>query len=85
MGDILVCFSCCVTQQPPRKRRRLDPSMIGCPTNFVHTGHIGAGDIGGASLQINTVEGQMKSKGGYEHLSPVSVNLRCIDVENTLE
>ena len=28
-----------------RKRRRIDRTMIGLPTNFVHTGHIGAGDV----------------------------------------
>ena len=33
--------------------------MIGLPTNFVHTGHIGAGDVtenGGAVSKLSTVE-----------------------------
>ena len=28
-----------------RRRRRIDRSMIGYPTDFKHTGHIGAGDM----------------------------------------
>lgn len=28
-----------------QRRRRIDRSMIGQPTNFVHTGHIGSGDV----------------------------------------
>lgn len=43
-GDIMIqLFSCCMQQQPsPTRRRhqrlRIDRSMIGNPTNFVHTG-----------------------------------------------
>lgn len=44
-GDIMIqLFSCCIQQQPsPTRRRhhqrlRIDRSMIGNPTNFVHTG-----------------------------------------------
>jgi hypothetical protein len=40
-GDIMIqLFSCCMQQQPSpaRRRIRIDRSMIGNPTNFVHTG-----------------------------------------------
>lgn len=45
-GDIMIqLFSCCIQQQPsPTRRRhqrlRIDRSMIGNPTNFVHTGEV---------------------------------------------
>lgn len=70
--------------------------MIGEPTNFVHTTHVGSGDMGLASVsflevffcprcshqypadpcelmftlshhQVDLVQAQMKSKGGYAH------------------
>ncbi|NXS96030.1 C4S2A protein, partial [Jacana jacana] len=28
-----------------KRRRRIDQSMIGEPTNFVHTAHVGSGDL----------------------------------------
>ncbi|PKU37286.1 cdc42 small effector protein 2 [Limosa lapponica baueri] len=28
-----------------KRRRRIDRSMIGEPTNFVHTAHVGSGDL----------------------------------------
>ncbi|KAF2368279.1 CRIB domain [Trinorchestia longiramus] len=61
-------FTCCITQQPPqrRRRRRIDPSMIGEPTNFVHTAHIGSDDVGVPGSQLVQLQQQMKSKGGYE-------------------
>lgn len=43
-GEVMIqLFSCCMQQQPsPTRRRhqrlRIDRSMIGNPTNFVHTG-----------------------------------------------
>lgn len=86
MNEIMVCFNCCVTQQPPRRRpRRIDRSMIGQPTDFRHTGHIGSADVGGSEAgseddQLNTIQTQMKSKGGYDHASPVHIQLNVIDV-----
>ena len=32
-------------------------------------------------LQVDTVEGQMRSKGGYDHLSPVNIHLNVINLE----
>lgn len=45
---------------PPR-RPKIDRSMIGEPTNFQHTGHIGSGDMGAAG----GMRAQMQSKGGH--------------------
>uniref|UniRef100_A0A8C5B8Q9 CRIB domain-containing protein n=1 Tax=Gadus morhua TaxID=8049 RepID=A0A8C5B8Q9_GADMO len=56
MTEFWVCFSCCIAEQPqPKRRRRIDRSMIGEPTNFVHTTHVGSGDMGlGLSSVSNT-------------------------------
>jgi hypothetical protein len=40
--------------------------MIGAPTNFQHTGHIGTGDLDMASAHLNAIQNQMQGKGGYE-------------------
>jgi len=54
--------------------------MIGEPTNFRHTGHIGSGDMnsgggggGGGNVNLMAIQNQMQSKGGYEYAIPVSV------------
>ncbi|NWH82008.1 C4S2C protein, partial [Piaya cayana] len=46
MTEFLVCFNWCNGEQPqPKRRQRLDRSMIGEPMNFVHTAHVGAGEM----------------------------------------
>lgn len=40
--------------------------MIGNPTNFQHTGHIGSRDVEMPGDQLTALQNQMKSKGGYE-------------------
>lgn len=66
MTEFWVCFSCCIAEQPqPKRRRRIDRSMIGEPTNFVHMTHVGSGDMGLSA--VDSVQAQMKSKGGYEN------------------
>lgn len=71
-GDIwLQWFSCCFHQpQSPSRRRHqrlhIDRSMIGNPTNFVHTGHIGSADVELSTNHLNALQTQMQSKGGYE-------------------
>nr|XP_020445560.1 CDC42 small effector protein 2 [Monopterus albus]XP_020445561.1 CDC42 small effector protein 2 [Monopterus albus] len=68
MTEFWVCFSCCIAEQPqPKRRRRIDRSMIGEPTNFVHTTHVGSGDMGLGLAAVDLVQAQMKSKGGYTH------------------
>lgn len=76
-------FACCITQQPPQRRRRprIDRSMIGEPTNFVHTGHIGSGDVQMANTQLAQLQTQMKSKGGYEKALPHNHIIQTTSVE----
>lgn len=38
-----------ILQKRPR-RKKLDPSMIGAPSNFVHLNHIGSGEPTGAEV-----------------------------------
>lgn len=80
MGDIWVqCFACCMTEQPaPKRRRRIDRSMIGNPTNFQHTAHVGSGDM---NVHLNALQNQMASKGGYEYALPVNVSIPVVDVQ----
>ncbi|RVE74723.1 hypothetical protein OJAV_G00024680 [Oryzias javanicus] len=60
--------ACCIAEQPqPKRRRRIDRSMIGEPTNFVHTTHVGSGDMNMGLASVDLVQAQMKSKGGYAH------------------
>lgn len=40
--------------------------MIGAPTNFRHTGHIGSSDVEMGLSRLHAIQGQMQSKGGYE-------------------
>lgn len=40
--------------------------MIGEPTNFQHTGHIGSRDVEMPGHQLVALQNQMRSKGGYE-------------------
>ncbi|GAA6074123.1 CDC42 small effector protein 2-like [Tachysurus ichikawai] len=74
MTEFWVCFSCCIAEQPqPKRRRRIDRSMIGEPTNFVHMTHVGSGEMGMGHAAVNSVQAQMKSKGGYGNGTPESV------------
>ncbi|XP_078540892.1 CDC42 small effector protein 2-B-like [Lissotriton helveticus] len=68
MTEFFVCFSCCIGEQPqPKRRRRIDRSMIGEPMNFEHTSHVGLGDEVSAYRSIEAYHERMKSKGGYEN------------------
>ncbi|XP_051953473.1 CDC42 small effector protein 2-like [Xyrauchen texanus] len=74
MTEFWICFSCCVAEQPqPKRRRRIDRSMIGEPTNFIHMTHVGSGDMGLGLGAVDSVQSQMKSKGGYGNGTPESV------------
>ncbi|MBN3296372.1 C42S2 protein, partial [Amia calva] len=48
-----------------KRRRRIDRSMIGEPMNFVHTTHVGSGDMNIGLGAVDSIQDQMKSKGGY--------------------
>lgn len=85
-GEIwLQWFSCCFQQQrspsrrrSPHQRLRIDRSMIGNPTNFVHTGHIGSADVELSANRLNAISTQMQSKGGYETNSIHSLHVSWI-------
>ncbi|KAK7086660.1 hypothetical protein SK128_022212, partial [Halocaridina rubra] len=66
-----------------RRRRRIDRSMIGEPTNFVHTGHIGSGDMQMGNNQLEQLQSQMKSKGGYEEALPHNHMMTVVNVQRT--
>ncbi|XP_072933270.1 CDC42 small effector protein homolog isoform X1 [Epargyreus clarus] len=75
-------FACCYqpAAQAQRTRRRIDRSMIGAPTNFQHTGHIGVDssipgstDVDMPSSLLHSIQNQMQSKGGYEMAYGVKV------------
>ena len=66
MGDSWSCLSCMGAEEPPPRRRiNISKDMIGVPSNVQHTGHIGSSDVG--SGDMNSVQNQMESKGGYDH------------------
>lgn len=39
-----------------KRRRRIDRSMIGEPTNFVHTAHVGSGDLFSGMNSVSMLE-----------------------------
>ena len=76
-------FTCCMMGNNEHVRRpRIDRSMIGHPTDFRHTAHIGSNDFYSNTSTVSTsssnspnssdnfslLETQMKSKGGYNSL-----------------
>lgn len=79
------CFGCCFEEaRDPRKKRRIriDRSMIGTPSNFVHTGHLGS-DSNNLNRHLESLQKSMSSKGGYETaMHPVNVQMKVIDVQN---
>ncbi len=73
-SEILVqMFKCCVTDEQSAgaasanaaNRRRIDRSMIGSPTDFRHTAHIGSTDVaGGGGGGVSTPGGGGGGGGG---------------------
>jgi len=58
-------FGSCVMEQEPqpnRQRPKISREMIGQPTNFRHTSHVGSSDIG----EISSLQSTMKGKGDEE-------------------
>uniref|UniRef100_A0A3B3XY37 CRIB domain-containing protein n=1 Tax=Poecilia mexicana TaxID=48701 RepID=A0A3B3XY37_9TELE len=51
-------INCC-----KKNRRKIDRSMIGAPTNFIHLTHIGSGEMGDGLQPSGSVQEQMRSKG----------------------
>lgn len=56
--------------------------MIGHPTNFQHTGHIGSRDVEMPGDQLIALQNQMKSKGGYETTYKVLQNSSNISIKS---
>lgn len=64
MSDFWHKMGCCVVAKAaPKKRRRIDRSMIGEPTNFIHLTHIGSGEMAEGLQPSGSVQEQMRSKG----------------------
>lgn len=84
MGDgLFSLMTCCLAEQPQptKRRRRIDATMIGNPTDFRHTGHIGSGEMATKqNVCLSSLQNQMKSKGGYDHTSPVDIHLNVVDL-----
>lgn len=82
MSEFWLCFNCCIAEQPqPKRRRRIDRSMIGEPTNFVHTAHVGSGDLFSGMNSVSSIQNQMQSKGGYGGGMPASVQMQLVDTK----
>nr|CAD7198434.1 unnamed protein product [Timema douglasi] len=102
-GEIWVqWFSCCINQPAAHQRKRqqqrrsarvrIDRSMIGEPTNFQHTGHIGSGDVDLGNSHLRAIQNQMQSKGGYETAFAVKwgedtvwISVECSDNDFTMQ
>uniref|UniRef100_A0A3Q2Z5T5 CDC42 small effector 1 n=1 Tax=Hippocampus comes TaxID=109280 RepID=A0A3Q2Z5T5_HIPCM len=56
MSEFWHKMACCVTAKAPpkRRRRRIDRSMIGEPTNFIHLTHIGSGEMADGRQPVRT-------------------------------
>ncbi|NXH82052.1 C42S2 protein, partial [Edolisoma coerulescens] len=68
---------------PPfqKRRRRIDRSMIGEPTNFVHTAHVGSGDLFSGMNSVSSIQNQMQSKGGYGGGMSANVQMQLVDTK----
>ncbi|KAK1343263.1 hypothetical protein QTO34_016041 [Cnephaeus nilssonii] len=68
-----------------KRRRRIDRSMIGEPTNFVHTAHVGSGDLfsgmNSVSTLVSSIQNQMQSKGGYGGGMSAGVQMQLVDTK----
>lgn len=82
MSEFWLCFNCCIAEQPqPKRRRRIDRSMIGEPTNFVHTAHVGSGDLFSGMNSVSSIQNQMQSKGGYGGGMAASAQMQLVDTK----
>ena len=81
-------FTCCImgdNEIRSSSRPRIDRSMIGNPTDFRHTAHIGSSDFQQPQDNFSLLQTQMKSKGGYNVMCnsvpyvPHIINARALD------
>ncbi|KAM6111548.1 LOW QUALITY PROTEIN: CDC42 small effector protein 2-like [Phoenicopterus ruber ruber] len=81
MSEFWLCFNCCVAEQPqPKRRRQIDQSMIG-EHNFVHTAHVGSGDLFSGMNSVSSIQNQMQSKGGYGGGISANVQMQLVDTQ----
>lgn len=55
--------------------------MIGEPTNFVHTAHVGSGDLFSGMNSVSSIQSQMQSKGGYGGGVGGGVQVQLVDTK----
>lgn len=81
-------FGCCAAEDVGPPRRKIDRSMIGNPTNFRHTAHVGTTDLmsdgmssgsgspvpGQGQSFLGQLQNQLNSKGGYYDLNSGRAN-----------
>ena len=70
MGQMFTCCMLGNDQHNSRPRPRIDRSMIGHPTDFRHTGHIGTNDMLNSNAQSNDMVSWV-----FEFLSVESKNV----------
>jgi hypothetical protein len=46
--------------------------MIGLPTNFQHTAHVGSTDVAMGASHLTRLQNHMQSKGGYDTAVPIT-------------
>uniref|UniRef100_A0A8C5RMQ6 CDC42 small effector 2 n=1 Tax=Laticauda laticaudata TaxID=8630 RepID=A0A8C5RMQ6_LATLA len=74
-------YNCCKGRSEIKRRRRIDRSMIGEPTNFVHTAHVGSGDLFSGMNSVSSIQNQMQSKGGYGGGMNANVQMQLVDTK----
>ncbi|XP_075406986.1 CDC42 small effector protein 2-like [Tenrec ecaudatus] len=82
MGEFWLCFNCCIAEQPqPKRRRRIYRSMMGEPTNFVHTVLVGSGDLFSGMNFVSSIQNQMQSKSSYRPGMAANVQMQLVDTK----
>ncbi|NWX11410.1 C42S2 protein, partial [Aegotheles bennettii] len=86
MTQIVFAFAMTVSERVSlpsfqKRRRRIDRSMIGEPTNFVHTAHVGSGDLFSGMNSVSSIQNQMQSKGGYGGGLSANIQMQLVDTK----
>ncbi|NXK55591.1 C42S2 protein, partial [Chauna torquata] len=83
MSEFWLCFNCCIAEQPQPVSMNIGIalSMIGEPTNFVHTAHVGSGDLFSGMNSVSSIQNQMQSKGGYGGGMSANVQMQLVDTK----
>uniref|UniRef100_A0A8V0Y6B0 CDC42 small effector 2 n=1 Tax=Gallus gallus TaxID=9031 RepID=A0A8V0Y6B0_CHICK len=78
---LLCCIAFVLLCTVAKRRRRIDRNMIGEPTNFVHTAHVGSGDLFSGMNSVSSIQNQMQSKGGYGGGLSANVQMQLVDTK----